>query len=132
MGLVDNTQPHARKNRSTLMVATLGMRLEPYHSFLLAPFSAWPATTLGHASARLPLSAEEPYNPDGRHVRCFRCGRLLAFLFGVRAAAMVEAALLRMSCLPGLVRLNKKRSTPQPKTRNHQNRSFPGAWPSAA
>ncbi|GBF98829.1 hypothetical protein Rsub_11594 [Raphidocelis subcapitata] len=58
--------------RSTLLVATLGMRLEPYHNFLLAPFSVWPPATLGHASARLPLSTAEPYNPDGRHVRCFR------------------------------------------------------------
>jgi hypothetical protein len=60
-------------DRLTLAVATLGMRLGPYHAFLLRPFSAWPATTLGHLGARLPLATPEDYNPDGQHVRCFRC-----------------------------------------------------------
>jgi hypothetical protein len=56
----------------TLAVASLGMRLEPYHYFLLRPFSAWNATTLGHLGARLPLATPEEYNPDGQHVRCFK------------------------------------------------------------
>ncbi|KAI8464064.1 MAG: hypothetical protein J3K34DRAFT_441801 [Monoraphidium minutum] len=58
--------------RMTIAVATLGMRLEPYHHFLLRPFSAWNVTTLGHMGARLPLAVPEQYNPDGQHVRCFR------------------------------------------------------------
>ena len=55
----------------TIAVATLGMKLEPYHHFLLRPFSAHNVTTLSHMSARLPLDAPEPYTPDGTHVRCF-------------------------------------------------------------
>jgi hypothetical protein len=57
----------------TIAVATLGMRLEPYHHFLLRPFSAHNVTTLSHLSARLPLDTPEPYTPDGTHVRCFGC-----------------------------------------------------------
>jgi hypothetical protein len=66
------TIPPPKKNRVTLVVATLNMRLEPYHYFLLKPFTNWNVTTLGHFSSRLPLATPEHYNPDGQHVRCFK------------------------------------------------------------
>jgi hypothetical protein len=57
--------------RMTLVVAALGMRLEPWHRFLLRPFSAYGATTLSHLSSRLPSETREDYAPDATHVRCF-------------------------------------------------------------
>ena len=58
--------------RVTLVVDTLGMKLQPFHRFLLSPLSAYKVTTLSHLSSRLPLASTESYNPDGQHVRCFR------------------------------------------------------------
>jgi hypothetical protein len=57
----------------TLVVDTFGMKLQRLHRFLLSPFSAFRITSLSHMSSRLPLARLEHYNPDGQHVRCFRC-----------------------------------------------------------
>jgi hypothetical protein len=58
--------------RLTLVVDTFGLKLQPFHRFLLSPLSAFRVTTLSHLSSRMPLSKPERYNPDGQHVRCFR------------------------------------------------------------
>lgn len=58
--------------RLTLVVDTFGVKLQPFHRFLLSALSAFRVTTLSHMSSRMPLSRPERYNPDGQHVRCFR------------------------------------------------------------
>lgn len=49
------------------------MKLEPWHSFLLAPFTPFDVTTLSHMSSRQPIETPESYSPDGQHARCFWC-----------------------------------------------------------
>lgn len=58
--------------RLTVVVDTLGIRLQRLHRFLLSPLSAFRVTSLSHISSRMPLDRPEHYNPDGQHVRCFR------------------------------------------------------------
>lgn len=66
--------------RLTLVLDTFGMKLEPWHSFLLAPFTPFDVTTLSHMSSRQPIETPESYSPDGQHARCF--WNLLACQFG--------------------------------------------------
>jgi hypothetical protein len=49
------------------------MKLEPFHSFLLAPFTLFDITTLSHMSSRQPIEQPESYSPEGQHARCFWC-----------------------------------------------------------
>lgn len=63
---------HTLDTRLTLVVDTFGLKLQPFHRFLLSPLSAFRVTTLSHLSSRMPLSKLERFNPDGQHVRCFR------------------------------------------------------------
>ncbi|KAF6265694.1 hypothetical protein COO60DRAFT_1457009 [Scenedesmus sp. NREL 46B-D3] len=66
--------------RLSLVLDTFGMKMEPFHSFLLAPFTPFDVTTLSHMSSRQPREQPESYSPDGQHARCF--WHLLACQFG--------------------------------------------------
>jgi hypothetical protein len=76
------------------VVDTFGMQLEPFHRFLLAPFTRHRVTTLSHLSSRMPPAQEEGYNPDGHHVRCFRCAVCASSPLPAAARAPTEPARL--------------------------------------
>eukprot|EP00775_Hariotina_reticulata_P008998 gene8998-9171_t len=75
--------------RLTIVLDTFGMQLEPFHHFLLAPFSAHEVTTLSYLSSRQQLEKPERYSPDGQHVRCF--WQLLACQMGGAPQVLIAA-----------------------------------------
>jgi hypothetical protein len=69
-----HTTIHTPHCRLTFAVSADGMRLRPFHSFWLEPFSPFPTTTFSTLSSRLPFETPERYTPDGQHGRCYWCG----------------------------------------------------------